>query len=719
MIPWLRHFRLPIQAGMSRLTALVCGIALHGCTPPSQPIVMVTVNGITSDLVTETVQTTLNGQKSVNSLDTVTRRLDHIELRLAETAVGTLGIAISAQGSDGCTARAGKTSVDITGPGNYSASVDLADEQGCTLVVRKEGDGAARVTLSDGTAWTFSPPEPPEAMCPIDLIVGTSMQKAFPFGTKLELKSDTAWDIAPDSYIAGVEGCTQSAAGCGVTIGADKVQVTVRAGRNTVCSNDQVCWEHPRPQGLHLRRIKGSNNDDIWASGDGAILHWEGTYWSSPRRARLPNMFSGIVSADLGSAVFVGNSGTVSRLISDTWSCVESMGSQDLRAAWGQSATDFWVVGGQGTLAHWNGTAWTTSPIAGSVELWAISGTSASNIWAVGDGSTVLHYDGTSWNKVSLGASIPTTLSLRGVYANPEGEVWIVGDGGTSLSVSGGKTTTWATGTTAKLNDIFAIPGQAKWAVGDSGTLLRHDGKSWSPVDSGTKEALNSLWGAENTSIWAVGNYGTLLRFNGVFWTVASSARKTQNLYALGSIPAASSTGNPIFVVGDQGTVMSTSGADWLLDPNTNGITTRTLRAVSTTPTNLWFAGDAGTIVYRDFALRRYTYHLRQSHTAGARSPLRTHRWLATLRTGNVGATLAARRSQRLGRPTALVTWFAAYSHHAACRNPLGCAGRGRTPVVFDPGDVSVPHPSRTRNISDVAAEGRCVRDAGAKPGSL
>ena len=68
------------------------------------------------------------------------------------------------------------------------------------------------------------------------------------------------------------------------------------------------------------------------------------------------------------------------------------------------------------------------------------------------------------------------------------------------------------------------------------------------------------------------------------------------------------------------------------------------------------------------FALRRYTHHLRQSHTAGRFPCAHTEGLRHYERV--TGATIAARRSQRLGRPTALVTWFAAYSHHAACRNP-------------------------------------------------
>ena len=173
-----------------------------------------------------------------------------------------------------------------------------------------------------------------------------------------------------------------------------------------------------RPQGLHLRRIKGSNNDDIWASGDGTILHWEGRTGLHPGGPGFRNMFSGIVSAESGlSGVcrqqWHGQSADQRHL-----SCVESMAA---RSARGMGPKRHGFLGGRWSRhARTGAERHTTSPTVGSVEPWAISGTSASNIWAVGDGSTVLHYDGNKLEPVSPCASIPTTLSCAASMQIPK-----------------------------------------------------------------------------------------------------------------------------------------------------------------------------------------------------------------------------------------------------------------------------------------------------------
>src|SRR5438445_422536 len=65
----------------------------------------------------------------------------------------------------------------------------------------------------------------------------------------------------------------------------------------------------------------GSASTAVWAVGEGgAILHWDGTAWSSV------------------------SSGTTS----------------DVFAVWGSASTDVWTVGYGGTILHWDGTAWSS-----------------------------------------------------------------------------------------------------------------------------------------------------------------------------------------------------------------------------------------------------------------------------------------------------------------------------------------------------------------------
>lgn len=597
------HPRIPNRSRKTWLgLGLLTAFWAESCTSSDELLVRVAVNGLDSSHVSERVLTTLNGKASQNELDRITRRLDSFDLKLPQDVTGTLGITVSAQDGTGCSTRAGTTSVDVAGPGSYSTSVDLGETVGCQLQVVKQGSGSGSVRLSTGTKWSFYPPQPPQTQCPVDLFVPASESMVFPVGTKVFVTADTPTDTAPDSYLSRLEGCTQTSTGCEVTIGPDTNVVSIFLERNVACSTDQFCWEHPRPQGLHLRRIFGSTADNIWAAGDGTLLHWEGTFWSIPRQARMTHVLTGILSDAANNGVFVAKNGEVRRLANQAWVCPEKLSTNELHAVWGTNPGDFWVAGSGGTLVHWDGQKWIKATNIGTVTLRAIRGSSASSIWAVGDNSTVFHYDGSTWSKVSLPGSVPNTLSLNGVWVSPEDEAWIVGDGGTSLSISGGKVTSWTTGTSNKLNDLFAFPGQYKWAVGDGGIILRHDGKSWSPVHSGTSESLNSLWGASPTDIWAVGNYGTQLRFNGVFWSVVSSIRKTQNLHAIGAAPTASGNTGAVVAVGEQGTVLRHGGADWLIENTLSGALPRTLRAVSASSNSIWIAGDAGTIIMQNEA---------------------------------------------------------------------------------------------------------------------
>jgi len=339
----------------------------------------------------------------------------------------------------------------------------------------------------------------------------------------------------------------------------------------------------------------GKSSNDIWAVGDGAILHWEGTYWAAPRRPQLLNQLSGLVNGPNNSVVAVGDDGLVLRLANNVWDCPETIGSVQLHDAWGLSPSDFWVVGSQGALRHWDGQSWqsVTVPGLGGVDLWRVLGLSTKSIWAVGAMGTVLHFDGMTWSKVSY----PNTETLYGLWLSPEGDVWVVGDRGESALIKDGKVTRFSTGTTNRLRDIFARTDLEKWAVGDSGTILRHDGKSWSVVESGTRQDLTSIWGLVSTDLWAVGTGGTFLRYNGVFWNPSTATRSTRTLYGIGGVASAQS-GSTLFAVGEQGTVLRYSGADWVSDSTLGGVIARTFRAITAPSTSeVWIVGDSGTIV--------------------------------------------------------------------------------------------------------------------------
>jgi hypothetical protein len=136
--------------------------------------------------------------------------------------------------------------------------------------------------------------------------------------------------------------------------------------------------------------ISGTSSSDVWAASENSGLHhWNGTAWSS-------------VTTGASSSIFVA---TLAISTTDVWATYASASKPDLHlsgttwkafAGWGWSAmaafstSDVWGVGAS-KAGHWNGTAWTTSTPFGSVALYGVT-TAPSNVWAVGDASVIEHF---------------------------------------------------------------------------------------------------------------------------------------------------------------------------------------------------------------------------------------------------------------------------------------------------------------------------------------
>jgi hypothetical protein len=59
---------------------------------------------------------------------------------------------------------------------------------------------------------------------------------------------------------------------------------------------------------------------------------------------------------------------------------------------WGAAPNDIWVPANTGVLLHWNGLKWKQFDWGSDDNLRAIWGTSAKNIWMVGPFKQVEHY---------------------------------------------------------------------------------------------------------------------------------------------------------------------------------------------------------------------------------------------------------------------------------------------------------------------------------------
>ncbi|MDP3640438.1 MAG: hypothetical protein Q8R53_04540 [Nanoarchaeota archaeon] len=162
----------------------------------------------------------------------------------------------------------------------------------------------------------------------------------------------------------------------------------------------------------------GTSRTDLWAVGEGFILHYAGQQWSP-------------VIEDFSSALF---------------------------AVWGTSPQKVWAVGESGTILSYDGVRWLPQASNTLKDLHALWGSSSSNVWAVGDEGTVLHYDGTSWAIQPVPSNLlPESLSLEDVFGSSARDVFVVGENGLLLHFDGRSWELQNAGTTVNLKAGVAV----------------------------------------------------------------------------------------------------------------------------------------------------------------------------------------------------------------------------------------------------------------------
>ncbi|MCB9727592.1 MAG: hypothetical protein H6746_03795 [Deltaproteobacteria bacterium] len=360
------------------------------------------------------------------------------------------------------------------------------------------------------------------------------------------------------------------------------------------------------PTSANLHAVVALAPTDAYAVGDGGtVLHYDGAIWSLltalPAAASKSNLRS-VTSAGLGQVLIAGNSGLVMRGSADIgfvadpvfigvgeldagwnqgdvsivvgedsqifrddgtgWALQDVSSTQHLRAVWGASPDDVWVVGLGGIMLHWDGSAWEViQTTLGSLEtLW---GRAADDIYAAGHNGTIVHYDGEYWSL----AATRTTEHLRGVFGRPGGQTWAVGGAGVVMKrselgwvrapvqpipVSDGSQK-------AVTNTMHAVWGAAEddvWAVGAEGQILHWDGQTWSSKDPRLGVTLRGVYGLAADDVWAVGNEGQIVHWDGAEWTPWPSG-SVATLYGIHGDGQ-----GQVYVVGDLGTVLRLEVSD-------------------------------------------------------------------------------------------------------------------------------------------------------------
>lgn len=204
---------------------------------------------------------------------------------------------------------------------------------------------------------------------------------------------------------------------------------------------DGANWDSVRWGGDDLFTIKGIAPDNIYAFGRyGFTLHYNGSSWTQlpPPEGVIRGFYGGwvgpMMSAALGPeervVIGVGEWGTAGKpglfeAISDsTWTpSLSDLSQRVLRAVWGRTAADLFVVGNNGYIAHLDSTGWRTMDDGGTTShLYAIDGAPGGPVIAVGLQGTILRLDGDRWQPTTG----VTSEHLYSVWVSPDGSDVIV-----------------------------------------------------------------------------------------------------------------------------------------------------------------------------------------------------------------------------------------------------------------------------------------------------
>jgi len=190
--------------------------------------------------------------------------------------------------------------------------------------------------------------------------------------------------------------------------------------------------------------------------------------------------------------------------------------------AWGNSATDFFVVGDG--VHYFDGNSWSEMVSSSYFNLYGVWGSSNSNVFVVGSFGTILHYDGINWTEIEYGGEFGPFYN--DVWGSSENDVFIVGEMGVIRHYDGSNWSYMDTGTNKHLNSIWGSSGSDIYATGgnpDGPILLHYDGISWSEKDIGiTVKNLGSIWGSSDSDIFIDAHTEegpVILHYDGTTWS--------------------------------------------------------------------------------------------------------------------------------------------------------------------------------------------------------
>lgn len=273
------------------------------------------------------------------------------------------------------------------------------------------------------------------------------------------------------------------------------------------------------------------------------------------------------------------------------WQPVAAPTSQDFHAIWGFDNASIFATSSAisiGSIFKFDGASW-QNQLTSDWRFFGMWGRSPSSVWAVGWCGKPYHYAGSGWLEGNCMG--PAATSIWGAEAS---DFHVVTNAGWAVHYKNGSWSSQLNTLSPDLRDLWGSSVNSVYAVGARGRVLRWNGTSWAVMTGiPTRNGLNALWGTGDSDIFAVGDGGAILHYNGVVWQLQPSGTTEHLIGVWGDAP------NHVYAVGQHGTIRRYDGSTWIAE--TSG-TTQHLNDVFIVGSEMWIAGDQGTLLRKTIA---------------------------------------------------------------------------------------------------------------------
>lgn len=292
------------------------------------------------------------------------------------------------------------------------------------------------------------------------------------------------------------------------------------------------------PATTWLWAVAGASRASVWAVGDGALLHHDGSRWDTAC-APLDGWMLHAAHAASDSDVWIAGHGTIGHFDGRAWAATRADPGWAVFEIWGDAGEAFATYAGTPTsgILRWDGATWAPSyggPFASDLSVW---GNGAGQVWGV-DGGNLIAWDGQQWTTPGR------PFNLKDVWAPAGGEPWFSGftfrdpewwvhDAAASTLVGGSYArhalagyweARWVRGSAG--DDVWIGATDSEHASG--GSILRWDGASWAAIPSPGEMPWFAPLVLGRGDAWVVDNpfdptllrsVSRVMRFDGARWS--------------------------------------------------------------------------------------------------------------------------------------------------------------------------------------------------------